>query len=70
VLQVNIHPNYQSVKVKCACGAEYQPISTASDDYTIDICSACHPVYTGGTQRLVDTEGRIERFKKKYQKKD
>ena len=69
-MQQGIHPEYKSISVKCACGEVLEHNSTASEDYTIDICSKCHPVYTGGTQRLVDTEGRIERFRKKYQKQD
>lgn len=68
-MQQGIHPEYKVATVKCACGTVFET-KTTSGNYQIDICSSCHPVYTGGTQRLVDTAGRIERFRKKYQKKD
>lgn len=63
-MKPDIHPNYTNVTISCACGAVYETRSTR--DYNIDICSACHPFFTGKT-KLVDTEGRIDRFRKKYQ---
>ncbi len=60
------HPKYISIIINCACGATYKTHSTKQ--YNIDICSACHPFFTGKT-KLVDTEGRISRFKRKYQNK-
>ncbi|MCA9508695.1 MAG: 50S ribosomal protein L31 [Myxococcales bacterium] len=63
-MKPEIHPNYESVSIICACGAKYETRSTKN--YNIDICSACHPFYTGKA-KLVDTEGRIDRFRKKYQ---
>ena len=60
-----VHPKYEVVTVKCACGAEFQTRSTrGGDDYTLEICSECHPFYTG-TQKIVDSEGRVDRFRKK-----
>lgn len=63
-MKAQIHPNYDTVSIQCACGAKYETRSTKS--YNIDICSACHPFFTGKA-KLVDTEGRIDRFRKKYQ---
>ncbi len=59
-----IHPEYHEVKVTCACGSEFTTRST-KPELSLDVCSACHPFFTG-KQRLVDTAGRIERFRKKY----
>jgi len=59
-----IHPNYVASKIKCACGSVIETRSTAGD-IEVEICSSCHPFYTG-KQKLVDTAGRVERFKKKY----
>lgn len=58
------HPHYQPSKITCACGTVIETFSTRGD-FAIDICSACHPFYTG-KQKLIDTAGRIERFNKKY----
>ena len=66
-MKKKIHPNYEDVLVKCACGAEIKTRSTKKITKT-DICSSCHPFFTGGQQRLMDTEGRIESFKKRYAK--
>jgi large subunit ribosomal protein L31 len=60
----NIHPKYELSKITCACGNVIETRSTASD-ISVEICSACHPFFTG-KQKLVDTAGRIERFRKKY----
>lgn len=62
-----IHPNYDNCTVKCACGATYETKSTKSE-LKVDICSKCHPFYTG-KQKLVDTGGRVDRFNKRYAKK-
>lgn len=59
-----IHPEYQECTVRCACGASFATRSTQKEIH-VDICSACHPYYTG-TQKLVDTAGRVERFRRKY----
>ncbi|MBM4132276.1 MAG: 50S ribosomal protein L31 [Nitrospira sp.] len=66
-MKKGIHPEYVEVTVHCACGAQFKTRSTVGD-LKVDICSRCHPFFTG-TQKIVDTEGRVERFKKKYTKK-
>jgi large subunit ribosomal protein L31 len=66
-MKKGIHPEYVEVTVHCACGANFNTRSTVGD-LKVDICSRCHPFFTG-TQKIVDTEGRVERFKKKYTKK-
>jgi len=58
------HPHYRPSKISCACGEVIDTFSTRGD-FQIDICSACHPFYTG-KQKLIDTAGRIERFNRKY----
>lgn len=63
-MKEGIHPKYSAVTVTCACGNSFQTRSTRSE-LTIDICNQCHPFYTG-KQRLVDTAGRIDRFRRKY----
>lgn len=59
-----IHPQYQDVTAHCACGATWKTRSTLTDLH-LEICSQCHPFFTG-RQKLIDTEGRVERFTKKY----
>ncbi len=66
-MKAGIHPNYKEVKVVCACGETFTTRSTASE-IRLDICSKCHPFFTG-KQKIMDTEGRVEKFKKKYAKK-
>lgn len=61
------HPDYKEVSITCACGAVLKSKSTRNE-IRLDICAQCHPFFTG-TQKIVDTEGRVERFKKKYAKK-
>ena len=63
----DIHPQYANANVRCACGNSFVTRSTQHEIHT-DICSVCHPFFTG-KQRLVDTAGRVERFKQKYEKK-
>ena len=62
-----IHPNYEATQIKCACGNVIETRSTKSN-LRVDICSKCHPFYTG-KQKLVDTGGRVDRFNKRLQKK-
>jgi large subunit ribosomal protein L31 len=62
-----IHPNYDTVRVICACGSNFETRSTHKGDIRVEICSVCHPFFTG-KQRLVDTAGRVERFRRKYAK--
>jgi large subunit ribosomal protein L31 len=66
-MQDGIHPNYPASRVNCACGSQFVTRSTRGD-MQIDVCSACHPFYTG-TQKLIDTAGRVDRFRKRYEKK-
>ena len=63
-MKTGIHPEYKEVPVRCACGNEFTSGSTA-DKIHVEICSACHPFFTG-KQKLVDSAGRVERFYKKY----
>jgi large subunit ribosomal protein L31 len=63
-VKTDIHPEYATATVKCACGNTFQTRSTQAEIHT-DVCSACHPFYTG-KQRLVDTAGRVERFRQKF----
>ena len=63
-MKQGIHPNYEPTVVKCACGATYETRSTRKD-LRVDICANCHPFFTG-KQKLVDTGGRVDRFKKRY----
>jgi large subunit ribosomal protein L31 len=64
--QKGIHPVYKASVIKCACGNSVETFSTRGD-FMVDICSNCHPFYTG-KQKFVDAAGRIERFQKKYAK--
>jgi large subunit ribosomal protein L31 len=63
-MKKDIHPNYIDATIKCACGNEIKTRSTVKDIH-VEICSSCHPFYTG-KQKIVDTAGRVEKFKKKY----
>ena len=63
-MKQGIHPKYDQVTVRCACGNTWQTRSTSKDIHT-DICSVCHPYFTG-RQKLVDTAGRVERFRQKW----
>ena len=63
-MKQGIHPNYEVATVKCACGNEFETRSTKKE-LRVDICSKCHPFFTG-RQKLVDTGGRVDRFKKRY----
>lgn len=67
-MKEGIHPNYVECKVSCSCGNSFNTMATLAEIKTV-VCSACHPFYTG-KQKLVDTEGRVDRFKKKYAKSD
>ncbi|MBV9240760.1 MAG: 50S ribosomal protein L31 [Acidobacteria bacterium] len=65
-MKQEIHPNYNEITVSCACGNTFQTRSTGGDLH-IEICSDCHPFFTG-KQKLVDTAGRVDRFNKRYQR--
>ncbi len=66
-MKQDIHPDYKQTTIKCACGNIIETGST-KEDIRIEICSACHPFYTG-KQKLVDTGGRVDRFNKRFAKK-
>ncbi len=63
-MKADIHPKYQTVKVHCACGNEWETRSTGKG-ISVEVCSQCHPYFTG-KQKLMDTAGRIERFRQRY----
>ena len=65
-MKPDIHPQYEQTNIQCACGALFETGSTKKD-IRVEICSKCHPFFTG-KQKLVDSAGRIERFRKKYAK--
>ncbi|MCF7796366.1 MAG: 50S ribosomal protein L31 [Lentisphaeria bacterium] len=67
-MKTGIHPEYKLSKVTCACGNIFETYTTVGD-ISVEICSACHPFFTG-KQKLLDTAGRIDKFRKKYQKND
>jgi large subunit ribosomal protein L31 len=60
-----IHPEYKEMAVTCTCGNSFTTRSTLGQDLQIEVCSACHPFYTG-KQKIVDTAGRVDKFRKKY----
>lgn len=66
-MQKGIHPEYKKTVVSCVCGNSFVTRSANGSDIKLEICSACHPFFTG-TQKIVDTAGRVERFNKKYAK--
>ena len=65
-MKKDLHPEYQEIEVHCACGNSFKTGSTASE-IKVEICSVCHPFFTG-KQKLIDSAGRVERFKKRYGK--
>jgi len=67
-MQQGIHPEYNEIKVSCSCGHTFQTRSTAGKDLLLEVCSKCHPFYTG-KQKIVDTAGRVDRFRQKYKSK-
>jgi large subunit ribosomal protein L31 len=65
VMKAEIHPQYGEMKVTCSCGNEFTTASTLGEDLQVEVCSACHPFYTG-KQKIVDTGGRVDKFRKRY----
>ena len=63
-MKAGIHPEYKETKIICACGAEY-PTRSTKEDIHVEICSKCHPFFTG-KQKFVDAGGRVDKFKKKF----
>lgn len=65
-MKPEIHPTYETIKVTCSCGNSFDTCSTlGSDSMSVEVCSECHPFYTG-KQKLLDTAGRVDKFKQKY----
>jgi large subunit ribosomal protein L31 len=67
-MKPKIHPEYKEVKVICSCGNAFTTRSTLGKELHVEVCSSCHPFYTG-KQKMVDTAGRVEKFRQKYTKK-
>ena len=66
-MKADIHPDYQEISVTCSCGNAFETRSTMNKKLNIEVCSQCHPFYTG-KQKIVDTAGRVEKFRQKYSK--
>jgi large subunit ribosomal protein L31 len=66
-MKAKIHPQYKEITVTCSCGNSWSTRSTMGRDLHIEVCSICHPFYTG-KQKMVDTAGRVEKFRQKYAK--
>lgn len=64
-MKADIHPKYGEIEVSCACGNKFTTRSTVIKPLNLEVCSACHPFYTG-KQKLVDTAGRVDKFRQKY----
>ena len=67
-MKATIHPEYNVIKVTCSCGHIFETRSTLSGDLGIEVCAECHPFYTG-KQKLVDTAGRVQKFRDRYKQK-
>ncbi|MEM9172090.1 MAG: 50S ribosomal protein L31 [Pseudomonadota bacterium] len=66
-MKPEIHPSYADITVTCSCGASFETRSTLGDNLAVEVCSSCHPFYTG-KQKIVDTGGRVDRFRRRYGK--
>ncbi|ATD08749.1 50S ribosomal protein L31 [Pseudoalteromonas piscicida] len=64
-MKEGIHPNYETITASCSCGNKFETRSTLCKDVHLDVCSACHPFYTG-KQKILDTGGRVDRFNKRF----
>jgi large subunit ribosomal protein L31 len=64
-MKADIHPEYREIKATCSCGNVVETRSTLGEDIHLDVCSACHPFYTG-KQKVLDAGGRVERFRKRF----
>ena len=64
-MKAKIHPDYDEVSVKCSCGNTFTTRSTHKGELVLDVCSECHPFYTG-KQKMLDTAGRVDKFRRKY----
>ena len=66
-MKAEIHPQYTEIKVTCSCGNAFSTRSTMGEDLQVEVCSACHPFYTG-QQKIMDTAGRVDQFRKRYRR--
>ena len=64
-MKEGIHPSYSDIKVVCSCGNEFTTRSTLGQDLQVEVCSSCHPFYTG-KQKILDTGGRVDKFRRRY----
>lgn len=64
-MKADIHPKYEVIAVTCSCGTKFETRSTLGGELHLDVCSKCHPFYTG-QQKIVDTAGRVDKFRQKY----
>ena len=64
-MKADIHPDYKELKVICSCGNEFSTRSTLGEELHVEVCSACHPFYTG-KQKIVDSGGRVDKFRRRY----
>ncbi len=64
-MKPDIHPEYKEITVNCSCGNSFKTRSTLAEDLHLEVCSACHPFYTG-QQKIIDTAGRVDKFRRKY----
>ncbi|MCP1727982.1 large subunit ribosomal protein L31 [Natronospira proteinivora] len=67
-MKAQIHPEYAEVNVTCSCGNQFTTRSTLGKDLQVEVCSACHPFFTG-KQKIMDTAGRVDKFRRKYGRK-
>ena len=68
-MKADTHPNYDTISVRCACGNTFETRSTLRGEISLELCNECHPFFTG-KQKLVDSGGRVERFNKRYGRRD
>ena len=66
-MKADIHPDYSEINVTCSCGNSFKTRSTRGNDLTLDVCSECHPFYTG-KQKMLDSAGSVDKFRQKYGK--
>lgn len=64
-MKENLHPKYEAINITCSCGNQFVTRSTMAKNLHVEVCSECHPFYTG-KQKIVDTAGRVEKFRQKY----
>ena len=66
-MKQDIHPSYEAIKVTCSCGNSFETRSTLGEDLQVEVCSSCHPFFTG-KQKLMDTAGQVDKFRRRYQR--